>query len=172
MEVDIAAGAFLDLGSKIDGMRSSLDRLHDCKPIHGKSFASGIVDAAGDDLLLVCNTVPSVGRVWNLLSFHISGVDPNTPPTAGKYMVAIGNSTPQVTGAATHANTDFSEVIDRASASSINNLDVPFSRHVYWVHSHEQVYCWLMGITPVSQQMSFVVWYADYPVEAVEALSV
>lgn len=158
MDIEVAAKLFAHGADELGKAQETLNRQISFKPIH-KVVGGSAVGAA--PLLVEAPMMPAVGRVWNVLMVALYSADGHTSlanAVADVYASASGIEDP-----------DFSAQI----LSGINTF-VPsvnyFPQRAVWIHSNEKLLAWVYGFAS-SAPVQIIARIAEYPVEAVEALS-
>lgn len=132
MEVDVAVGAFLDLGQKMDNVHTAIRSLADCKPIHKPVSAAGIIPTSQTEVDIVADERPAAGRVWNVRSAGVlianfspvilrsfTGTGSVTSPGAGATIVSLANIAPNL-----YNCTVTTFLGGTVAAADTNNMDV------------------------------------------------
>lgn len=160
----ISAEAFIDLGRKVDRIHDKMDRF---RPIYKPVGASLVIPAAPQiPQVLAIPIYPSRGRVWNILKVVFGSVPAGALPDihtalAGVTADVYSGDTPDLGGGAVV------NAIISTGVASVTNI----TKHVDWCASGEQLFALLYGVT-AGQQIIMAARVAEYPVEAVEALTV
>lgn len=158
----VGVEAFADIGRKMD----QLHRQISMKPIY-KPVGNSIVIPATPVIPVVLDIpiAPARGRVWNVLKVALGSVGPSGPDIhtvlSGVIADVYTGDTPDLSGGAVV------NAIISAGVASVTNI----TKHVDWCASGEHIFALLYGVT-AGQQILIAARVAEYPVEAVEALSV
>lgn len=157
MTVEVEAGAFLDLGSKVSRMH---DKMFARKPlpIRGKIIAGSNTGTAPLTVEVQTADCPP-GRIWNLLFYGLWATDGHTALANAIADIYIAGSGVQLP--------DFSCQIDFGRAvPSIATL----SEDVHWIQPGEKLIAVVYGFA-ASQTISLVGRVADFPNEGMEAMT-
>lgn len=161
----IGAELFVDLGNKVD-------RIHDrmgsfAKPVYKPVGTSFVVPSVAPASVIIDIPIsPARGRVWNVLkvifgSVTAAGPDIHTILANVVADVYSGDSPDLGGGAVVNA------IIGGAAIASVTNI----TKHVDWCASGEHLFAIVYGAA-ANAQLIMAARVAEYPVEAVEALSV
>lgn len=160
----IGAELMIDLGKKVDRISDNINRF---KPVYKPVGTSFVVPAvAPASVILDIPITPARGRVWNVLkvifgSVTATGPDIHTVLANVVADVYSGDSPDLGGGAVVNA------IIGGAAIASVTNI----TKHVDWCASGEHLFAIVYGAA-ANAQLIMAARVAEYPVEAVEALSV
>lgn len=159
----VGAEAFVDFGHKLDRMQSHLDRIS-MKPVYKPVGNSIVVPAVIPALLtLVIPESPARGRVWNILKIVLaSGAPPDVHTTTTATADVYAGTNPDISGP-----TIDNAILGAAPIPSVNNI----TKHVDWCSTGENVFAVINNAT-AGQSLILIARVAEYPVEAVEAISI
>jgi len=148
---------------RVDALGDRLSR--DQKPFFKIVGGSGTVDAGGDNLLIMCDDSPNVGRIWNILGFGaFSGGIGST--VAGNADFFAGQLNPSlITGEFDYAGCLGRNVSINSPGNMIQTRLSAFCRY------GEHCYAWIRGVA-ANTNIALVFRIHDYPLEAIETMAV
>lgn len=166
MEIDLAVGAFANLGDKLDSISSGLGKLNNRKLVPGlhKTAVGSFVSPASVTTPLILPTTerPAAGRIWNVQGYGIYSTDAHT--TVATVIADLFIGSPDI---------DPINVQPSVLDNIVGNLAVPstgsFPRQTYWCREGQQPYLVLYS-APVSTPFVLRITYTDYRIQDAEEM--